>query len=80
MTHFVEKKEGSYLVIKAKEVKKVKEVIKSDGLWRFACGDVFFADQKSGPIDCNYLKLLFCYKGHTDDGHDHDNDHNEGQN
>ena len=34
-------KERSYLVIKAKEVKTVKEVIRSDGLWRFACGDVF---------------------------------------
>ena len=30
-----------YLVIKAKEVRIVKEVIRSDGLWRFACGDVF---------------------------------------
>ena len=28
----------SYLVIK---VKIVKEVKRSDGLWRFACGDVF---------------------------------------
>ena len=31
----------SYLVIKAKEVKIVKEVIRSDGLWRFACFDVY---------------------------------------
>ena len=29
----------SYLVMK---VKIGKEVKKSDGLWRFACGDVFF--------------------------------------
>ena len=27
-------------MIEAKEVRKVKEVIRSDGLWRFACGDV----------------------------------------
>ena len=33
-------KERSYLVIEAKEVRTVKEVIRSDGLWRFACGDV----------------------------------------
>ena len=33
-------KERSYLVIEAKEVKTVKEVISSDGLWHFACGDV----------------------------------------
>ena len=31
----------SYLVIKFKEVKIAKEVKRSDGLWRFACGDVF---------------------------------------
>ena len=35
-------KERSYLVIEAKEVRTVKEVIRSDGLWRFACGDVFW--------------------------------------
>ena len=46
----------------------------------FSFSSYFFADQKSAPIDCNYLKLLFCYKGHTDDGQDLDNDHNEGQN
>ena len=34
-------KERSYLAIKAKEVRIVKEVMRSDGLWRFACGDVF---------------------------------------
>ena len=34
-------KERSYLVIEAKEVRPVQEVMRSDGLWRFACGDVF---------------------------------------
>ena len=33
-------KERSYLVLKAKEVRIVKEVMGSGGLWRFACGDV----------------------------------------
>ena len=28
-------------MIGAKDVRTVKEVIRSDGLWRFACGDVF---------------------------------------
>ena len=39
---FFVKKERSYLVIKAKEVRIVKEVMTSDGLWPFACacGDV----------------------------------------
>ena len=32
LKRFVEKKERSYLVIKSKEVKIVKEVIRSDGL------------------------------------------------
>ena len=32
----------SYLVKKIKEVEIAKEVIRSDGWWRFACGDVFF--------------------------------------
>ena len=32
LKRFVEIKERSYLVIKAKEVKTVKEVIRSDGL------------------------------------------------
>ena len=31
----------SYLVMKVKEVGIAKEVISSDGWWRFACGDVF---------------------------------------
>ena len=30
----------TYIVIKVREVKIVKEVKNSDGLWRFACGDV----------------------------------------
>ena len=30
-----------YLMIKVTEVTIVKEVKRSDGLWRFACGDVF---------------------------------------
>ena len=30
----------SYLVMKVKEVGIAKEVKRSDGLWRFACGDV----------------------------------------
>ena len=30
----------SYLVKKVKEVEIAKEVIRSDGWWRFACGDV----------------------------------------
>ena len=34
-------KEISYLAIEAKEVRTVKEVIRSDGLWCFACGDFF---------------------------------------
>ena len=33
-------KERSYLVIEAKEVRTLKEVIRSDGWRRFACGDV----------------------------------------
>ena len=37
---FVEIKERSFLVTKAKEVKIVEEVIRNDGLWRFACGDI----------------------------------------
>ena len=32
----------SHIVNKAREVKIVKEVKRSDGLWRFACGDVLF--------------------------------------
>ena len=35
-------KERSYLVIEAKEVRTVKEVVRSDDLWRFACCDVHF--------------------------------------
>ena len=31
----------SYLVIKVREVVIVKEVKISDGLWCFACGDIF---------------------------------------
>ena len=31
----------SYLVMKVKEVEIAKEVIRSDGWWRFACGDVY---------------------------------------
>ena len=30
----------SYLVMKVKEVETAKAVIRSDGWWRFACGDV----------------------------------------
>ena len=33
-------KERSYLVIEAEEVRTVEEVIRSDGLWHFACGNV----------------------------------------
>ena len=47
----------SYLVMK---VKIVKEVKKSDGLWRFACGDVF----KFMRSDRTYTKAgewFLCY-------------------
>ena len=30
----------SYLVMQVKEVEIAKEVIRNDGWWRFACGDV----------------------------------------
>ena len=35
----------SYLVMKVKEVEIAKEVIWSDGWWRFACGDVLIEYQ-----------------------------------
>ena len=35
-------KERSYLVIEAQEVRTVKEVIRSDGLWLFPCGNVLY--------------------------------------
>ena len=34
--------EEIYLVMKVKEVEIAKEVKRSDGWWRFACGDVYF--------------------------------------
>ena len=40
MKFFLVTKEESYLVIISKEVKIVKEVKRSDGSWRFTCGDV----------------------------------------
>ena len=36
---------------KSQKVRKVKEVMRSDGLWRFACGDVFM--ERLG--DCPHL-------------------------
>ena len=33
--------EDEYQVIKVREVEIAKEVKRSDGLWRFACGDVY---------------------------------------
>ena len=47
MIEFVLIEERSNLVIEAKEVKTVKEVIRSDGLWRLACGNVY-DEQKLG--------------------------------
>ena len=40
----------SYLVIEAKEVRTVKEVIRSDGLWRFVCGDVLYWSMESYSV------------------------------
>ena len=38
----IDLKEVIYLVIKAKEMKIVKEIKRSDSLWRFDCGDDFW--------------------------------------
>ena len=53
-------KERSYLVIVAKEVRTVKGVIRSDGLWCFACGNVFDSDllQNAGKHKFNQ-KVFF---------------------
>ena len=52
-------KERSYLVIEAKEVRTVKEVIRSDGLWCFACGDVW-------KEDCSRIsKIIFPWAERT---------------
>ena len=48
------------------EVKEVEIVLKSDGWWRFACGDVFFMKNYMiiAWINISYLKIKFAFSFH----------------